>query len=208
MRLIVPCTSQSHGNSGMQEWNFFFFQTHPSVRIKGTENNYIPSQCFEPICMDKSPHMHCPFCVKTDCYTDPVILKAHYRVKHVDKGIEFAGKHHSWCQWGRGLCHLWLWHSLEPSPDKNLFMPYGNNKGSDQSVRYMHCSQHSQLPWLPSAEAFLSQNWREYKNKEKSRCIPNFKMQWDFWQSACYSLPRSAPVVICCLDQCLLLFAA
>lgn len=41
--------------------------------------------------MDKSPHMHCPFCVKTDCYTDPVILKAHYRVKHVDKGIEFAG---------------------------------------------------------------------------------------------------------------------
>ena len=88
--------------SGMQEWNFFFFQTHPSVRIKGTENNYIPSQCFEPICMDKSPHMHCPFCVKTDCYTDPVILKAHYRVKHVDKGIEFAGKHHSWCQWGEG----------------------------------------------------------------------------------------------------------
>lgn len=67
------------------------FITHPSVRIKGSENNYIPTQCFDPICMDKSPHMHCPFCVKTECYTDPVILKAHYRVKHVDKGIEFAG---------------------------------------------------------------------------------------------------------------------
>ena len=62
------------------------------MRIKGSENNYIPTQCFDPICMDKSPHMHCPFCVKTECYTDPVILKAHYRVKHVDKGIEFAGK--------------------------------------------------------------------------------------------------------------------
>ena len=37
--------------------------------------------------------MHCPFCVKTESYTDPVILKAHYRVKHVDKGVEFAGKH-------------------------------------------------------------------------------------------------------------------
>ncbi|XP_045172229.2 uncharacterized protein LOC123534181 isoform X2 [Mercenaria mercenaria] len=65
--------------------------THPSVRIKGTETNYIPVQCFDPVCADKAPHMHCPFCVKTDTYTDPVILKAHYRVKHVDKGIEFAG---------------------------------------------------------------------------------------------------------------------
>ncbi|GFR93529.1 protein TAPT1 homolog isoform X2 [Elysia marginata] len=35
--------------------------------------------------------MHCPLCVKTDAYQDPVILKAHYRVKHVDKGIDFAG---------------------------------------------------------------------------------------------------------------------
>lgn len=67
------------------------FATHPSVRIKGTETNYIPVQCFDPLCADKSPHMHCPFCVKTESYVDPVILKAHYRVKHVDKGIEFAG---------------------------------------------------------------------------------------------------------------------
>nr|KAG5700599.1 hypothetical protein BaRGS_015395 [Batillaria attramentaria] len=29
--------------------------------------------------------------VFTDSYQDPVILKAHYRVKHVDKGIDFAG---------------------------------------------------------------------------------------------------------------------
>jgi len=36
--------------------------------------------------------MHCPFCVKTEPYPDPVILKAHYRVKHVDKGLDFAGK--------------------------------------------------------------------------------------------------------------------
>lgn len=68
-----------------------FLQTHPSVRIKGTETNYSPVQCFDPLCGDKAPHMHCPFCVKNEAYTDPVILKAHYRVKHVDKGIEFAG---------------------------------------------------------------------------------------------------------------------
>ncbi|KAL3857770.1 hypothetical protein ACJMK2_012407 [Sinanodonta woodiana] len=67
------------------------FVTHPSIRIKGTENNYNPVQCFDSVCPNKTPHMHCPFCVNTDCYTDPVILKAHYRVKHVDKGIEFAG---------------------------------------------------------------------------------------------------------------------
>ena len=43
-------------------------------------------------CINKStPHLHCPFCVKTDYYQDPVILKAHYRVKHVDKGAEWAG---------------------------------------------------------------------------------------------------------------------
>ncbi|XP_052223165.1 uncharacterized protein LOC127839040 isoform X3 [Dreissena polymorpha] len=67
------------------------FITHPSVRMKGTEANYQPEQCFDGGCSDHPPHMHCPFCVKSDCYTDPVILKAHYRVKHVDKGIEFAG---------------------------------------------------------------------------------------------------------------------
>ena len=69
----------------------FVFQTHPSVRIKGSENVYTPVQCLDDACAIKTPHLHCPFCVKTDSYTDPVILKAHYRVKHVDKGIEFAG---------------------------------------------------------------------------------------------------------------------
>ncbi|KAH9525429.1 hypothetical protein Btru_001412 [Bulinus truncatus] len=67
------------------------FVTHPSVRIKGTENSYTPTQCLDDRCPVKAPHLHCPFCVKTDAYQDPVILKAHYRVKHVDKGIEFAG---------------------------------------------------------------------------------------------------------------------
>lgn len=61
------------------------------MRIKGTENSYTPSQCLDDRCPVKAPHLHCPFCVKTDAYQDPVILKAHYRVKHVDKGIEFAG---------------------------------------------------------------------------------------------------------------------
>ena len=71
---------------------YSLFQTHPSVRIKGTENNYEPVACMSSTCPNKmNPHMHCPFCVKTDFYMDPVILKAHYRVKHVDKGIEFAG---------------------------------------------------------------------------------------------------------------------
>ncbi|XP_067932635.1 uncharacterized protein [Watersipora subatra] len=67
------------------------FMTHPSVRIKGTENNYEPVLCVHPKCADKPPHMHCPFCVKTETYPDPVILRAHYRVKHVDKGLDFAG---------------------------------------------------------------------------------------------------------------------
>ena len=44
------------------------------------------------MCVNKNPHMHCPFCIKSDSYCDPVILKAHYRVKHVDKGIDFAGE--------------------------------------------------------------------------------------------------------------------
>ncbi|XP_061189745.1 uncharacterized protein LOC133197645 [Saccostrea echinata] len=67
------------------------FVTHPSVRIKGTENNYNPVRCMDHRCPDNSIHMHCPFCVKRDFYHDPVILKAHFRVKHVDKGIDFAG---------------------------------------------------------------------------------------------------------------------
>lgn len=67
------------------------YVTHPSVRIKGTENNMSPLRCVDQRCGDTTMHMHCPFCVKTDLYHDPVILKAHYRVKHVDKGIDFAG---------------------------------------------------------------------------------------------------------------------
>jgi len=61
------------------------------VRIKGTENNYEPVLCVHPKCVDRPPHMHCPFCVKTETFSDPVILRAHYRVKHVDKGLDFAG---------------------------------------------------------------------------------------------------------------------
>lgn len=35
--------------------------------------------------------MHCPFCARSEFYLDPVILRAHYRVKHVDKGIDVYG---------------------------------------------------------------------------------------------------------------------
>uniref|UniRef100_T1J6I2 C2H2-type domain-containing protein n=1 Tax=Strigamia maritima TaxID=126957 RepID=T1J6I2_STRMM len=66
-------------------------RTHPSIRIVGTETNYSPIQCMDLSCTNKNPHMHCPFCQKTEFYTDPIILRAHYRVKHVDKGIDFAG---------------------------------------------------------------------------------------------------------------------
>lgn len=61
------------------------------MRIKGTENNFEPVLCIHPKCANRPPHMHCPFCVKSETYPDPVILKAHYRVKHVDKGLDFAG---------------------------------------------------------------------------------------------------------------------
>ncbi|KAI1904707.1 hypothetical protein AGOR_G00008480 [Albula goreensis] len=69
------------------------FIAHPSVRIKGTEPNYNPVLCQDETCSAKAKesHMHCPFCSITEAYQDPVILRAHYRVKHVDKGIDFAG---------------------------------------------------------------------------------------------------------------------
>ncbi|XP_062890634.1 uncharacterized protein zgc:193801 isoform X6 [Mobula hypostoma] len=69
------------------------FITHPSVRVKGTEHNYNPVLCQDEKCSasSKGSHMHCPFCSVTEAYQDPVILRAHYRVKHVDKGLDFAG---------------------------------------------------------------------------------------------------------------------
>ncbi|XP_078277660.1 uncharacterized protein LOC144605888 isoform X3 [Rhinoraja longicauda] len=68
-------------------------KTHPSVRVKGTEHNYNPVLCQDEKCSanSKGSHMHCPFCSVTEAYQDPVILRAHYRVKHVDKGLDFAG---------------------------------------------------------------------------------------------------------------------
>ncbi|XP_051536725.1 uncharacterized protein LOC127430743 isoform X2 [Myxocyprinus asiaticus] len=69
------------------------FVAHPSVRIRGTENTYTPVLCQDEKCagQEKGVHMHCPLCSVAEAYQDPVILRAHFRIKHVDKGIDFAG---------------------------------------------------------------------------------------------------------------------
>ncbi|CAB1318668.1 unnamed protein product, partial [Coregonus sp. 'balchen'] len=69
------------------------FIAHPSVRIRGTEHTYNPVLCQDDNCSgkDKGTHMHCPLCTVVEAYHDPLILRAHYRIKHVDKGIDFAG---------------------------------------------------------------------------------------------------------------------
>ncbi|CAM5099866.1 unnamed protein product [Natator depressus] len=69
------------------------FIAHPSVRIKGTEHCYSPVLCQDDQCAAsvKGRHTHCPFCSISEAYQDPFILQAHYRVKHVDKGLDFAG---------------------------------------------------------------------------------------------------------------------
>ena len=35
--------------------------------------------------------MHCPLCPSNEFYLDMMILRAHFRVKHVDKGIDAYG---------------------------------------------------------------------------------------------------------------------
>ncbi|EMP25336.1 hypothetical protein UY3_17600 [Chelonia mydas] len=74
----------------MMEW---YKVAHPSVRIKGTEHSYSPVLCQDDQCAAsvKGRHTHCPFCSISEAYQDPFILQAHYRVKHVDKGLDFAG---------------------------------------------------------------------------------------------------------------------
>lgn len=68
------------------------FVTHASVRVKGSEHYYDPVWCTDVDCpKHATPHMHCPFCARSEFYLDPVILRAHYRVKHVDKGIDVYG---------------------------------------------------------------------------------------------------------------------
>uniref|UniRef100_A0A8C1MJP0 Zgc:193801 n=1 Tax=Cyprinus carpio TaxID=7962 RepID=A0A8C1MJP0_CYPCA len=59
----------------------------------GTEHTYIPVLCQDEKCsgQEKGVHMHCPLCSVAEAYQDPVILRAHFRIKHVDKGIDFAG---------------------------------------------------------------------------------------------------------------------
>ncbi|XP_043077860.1 uncharacterized protein zgc:193801 [Puntigrus tetrazona] len=69
------------------------FVAHPSVRVRGTEHTYTPVLCQDEKCLgqEKGVHMHCPLCSVAEAYQDPVILRAHFRIKHVDKGIDFAG---------------------------------------------------------------------------------------------------------------------
>ncbi|XP_038075386.1 uncharacterized protein LOC119743104 [Patiria miniata] len=67
---------------------------HPSVRMKGAEADWTPIQCTDRECshsLMKAPHLHCPFCSQDSLFTDEILLKAHYRVKHVNKGINFGG---------------------------------------------------------------------------------------------------------------------
>ncbi|XP_060552778.1 uncharacterized protein LOC132714061 [Ruditapes philippinarum] len=66
-------------------------QTHISVRLKGTEREFTPVECYDEDCAVVDLHMHCPFCSKTDSYTDVSLLKAHYTKQHVDKALEFSG---------------------------------------------------------------------------------------------------------------------
>ncbi|XP_026989272.1 uncharacterized protein zgc:193801 isoform X1 [Tachysurus fulvidraco] len=69
------------------------FVAHPSVRVRATEHSYVPVLCQDDKCAgsEKGVHMHCPLCTVAEAYQDPVILRAHFRIKHVDKSIEFAG---------------------------------------------------------------------------------------------------------------------
>uniref|UniRef100_A0A8B9RGY4 Zgc:193801 n=1 Tax=Astyanax mexicanus TaxID=7994 RepID=A0A8B9RGY4_ASTMX len=69
------------------------FVAHPSVRIRGTEHTYSPVLCQDEKCdgCEKGVHMHCPLCTAGEAYQDLIILRAHFRNKHVDKGIDFAG---------------------------------------------------------------------------------------------------------------------
>uniref|UniRef100_A0A1E1XFT8 Putative myosin class ii heavy chain n=1 Tax=Amblyomma aureolatum TaxID=187763 RepID=A0A1E1XFT8_9ACAR len=65
---------------------------HPSVRMRGSEHSFEPIECSSDKCTAQPvPHLHCPFCTKSSVFKDPRIVKAHYRVKHVDKGLYFAG---------------------------------------------------------------------------------------------------------------------
>lgn len=74
--------------------HLFPLQAHPSVRIRATEHSYVPVLCQDDRCAgrEKGVHMHCPLCTVTEAYQDPVILRAHFRIKHVDKSIDFAGE--------------------------------------------------------------------------------------------------------------------
>ncbi|TRY60813.1 hypothetical protein DNTS_003151 [Danionella cerebrum] len=69
------------------------FVAHPSVRMRGAEHAYTPLLCQDEKCLwlEQAFHMHCPLCSITDAYQDPVILRAHFRIKHVDKSLDFAG---------------------------------------------------------------------------------------------------------------------
>nr|XP_055036456.1 uncharacterized protein zgc:193801 [Misgurnus anguillicaudatus] len=69
------------------------FVAHPSVRIRGTEHTFTPVLCQDEKCagQEKGVHMHCPLCSVAESYQDPIIQRAHFRIKHVDKGIDFAG---------------------------------------------------------------------------------------------------------------------
>lgn len=78
---------------------------HPSVRVRGSENNFEPTLCPGARCPpEKGPHFHCPFCSKGVVYKDSRIVKAHYRVKHVDKGLCFAGLKMLRCA---ATCKMW-----------------------------------------------------------------------------------------------------
>ncbi|KAJ8044101.1 hypothetical protein HOLleu_11473 [Holothuria leucospilota] len=66
------------------------FVAHPTVRLKGSEHLWQPIICTDKNCenRDRKNHVHCPLCQNGSCSTDLAYIKMHFRVKHVDEGLD------------------------------------------------------------------------------------------------------------------------
>lgn len=58
--------------------------------MKGLEGGWEPVVCTNDDCefRERVNHMHCPLCPRKVCSQDVAYMKMHFRVKHIDEGVD------------------------------------------------------------------------------------------------------------------------
>ncbi|PIK50626.1 hypothetical protein BSL78_12472 [Apostichopus japonicus] len=151
-------------------------QAHPSIRVKGFENVWEPVICTDRECefREKSDHMHCPLCPLKVCSQDEAYIKMHFRVKHVDEGVDCeAGFFNLKC-----FSHCWV---ISCQKEKQVRTPHWHcHRCGSVSTKKNELQSHFESPKNKGKHDTVTQivqninlGMNDLKSKQKDKNLPS-----------------------------------